>query len=58
MLANVWARQVFKCLAYVDTMRVMNTKDASRYAEKVIKSQIVNQVIYFEEIPNYLNCLV
>ena len=21
-----WAHQVFKCLAYVDTMRVMNTK--------------------------------
>jgi len=26
VLTNVWANQVFKCLAYVDTMRVMNTK--------------------------------
>jgi len=26
VLTNVWAYQVFKCLAYVDTMRVMNTK--------------------------------
>jgi len=31
-------------------------KDASRHAEKVMKSQIVYQVIYFEEIPNYLKC--
>ena len=45
-----------KCLACVDTMRVLN-KDASRQAEKVIKSQIVYQiVIYFEEIHNYLKC--
>jgi len=35
------APQVFKFLAYIDTMRVMNTKDSSIYAEKVIKSQIV-----------------
>ena len=33
-------------------------KDVSRHAEKVIKSQIVNQVIYFEDIPNYLKCHV
>ena len=26
VLTNVWAHQVFKCLAYVDTMRIMNTK--------------------------------
>ena len=26
ILTNVWAHQVFKCLAYVDIMRVMNTK--------------------------------
>ena len=26
ILTNVWAHQVFKILAYVDTMRVMNTK--------------------------------
>jgi len=26
VLTNIWAHQVFKCLAYVGTMRVMNTK--------------------------------
>ena len=26
VLTNVWAHKVFKCLAYVDTMRVINTK--------------------------------
>ena len=26
VLTNVWAHQVFKCLASVDTMRVKNTK--------------------------------
>ena len=58
VLTNVWAHKVFKCLAYVDTMRVMNTnKDASRYAEKVIEiSNCLPIVIYFEEIPNYKKC--
>ena len=40
VLTNVWAYQVFKCLDYVDTMRVINTE---MLAEKVIKSQIVYQ---------------
>jgi len=40
VLTNVWAHQVFKCLTYVDTVRVMNTK---MLAEKVIRSQIVYQ---------------
>jgi len=26
LLTNVWTNQVFTCLAYVVTMRVMNTK--------------------------------
>ena len=38
VLTNVWANQVFKCLAYVD---------ATWHAEKVIKSKIVYQVIHF-----------
>ena len=46
VLTNVWANQVFKCLAYVD---------ATWHAEKVIKSKIVYQVIHFEEKPNYQN---
>ena len=26
VLTSIWAHQVFNCLAYVDTLRVMNTK--------------------------------
>ena len=32
VLTNVWAHQVVKCLAYLDTMS--EHKDASRHAEK------------------------
>jgi len=42
VLTNVWAHQVFKCLAYVDTIRVIH-KDANRHAAKVFKSKIVHQ---------------
>ena len=42
VLTNVWAHQVFKCLAYVDTQRVINTKMLAD-TQRVIKSQIVYQ---------------
>ena len=45
---------MFKCLAYVDTMRVMNnTKMLADTQRKLLDLKLV---IYFEEIPNYLKC--
>jgi len=51
VLTNVWAHQVFKCLAYVDTMRVMNTKMLSDMQGKLLNLKLFTNV-YFEEIPN------
>ena len=55
-LTNVWAHQVFKCLAYVDTMRVMNTKMLADMQRKLLNFKLSIIVVYFEEIPNYLKC--
>ena len=41
VLTNVWTHQVFKCLGYESES--YEHKDASRHAEKFIRSQIVYQ---------------
>jgi len=37
---NVWAHQVFKFLAYVDTMRVMNTKVLADKQRKLLNLKL------------------
>jgi len=44
---------VFKCLAYVDTMRVINTKMLADKQRKLLDLKLLAIVVYFEEIPNY-----
>jgi len=40
VLTNVWANQVFKCLAYVDTIRVMNTKMQTDTQRKLLNLKL------------------
>ena len=40
VLTNVWTHQLFKCLAYVETMRVMNTKMLADTQRKLLNLKL------------------
>ena len=40
VLTNVWAYQVFKCLDYVDTMRVINTEMLADTQRKLLNLKL------------------
>ena len=40
VLTNVWAHQVFKCMAYADTMKVMNTKMQTDTQRKLLNLKL------------------
>ena len=46
VLTNVWA-QVFKCLAYVDTMRVINTKMLADTQRKLLDLKLFTNSYLF-----------
>ena len=47
VLTNVWPHQVFKCLAYVDTMRVMNTQMQTDSQRKLLNLKLLTNSCLF-----------
>ena len=53
VLTNVWAHQVFTCLACRDNMRVIDTKMVADKPRKLLDLEFFTNSHLFEEIPNY-----
>ena len=47
VLTNVWAHQVFKSLAYVDSMRVMNAQMQTDSQRKLLNLKLLTNIRLF-----------